>query len=429
MEIFVLTLAINKLMPLPKFNLAVEEVEEKENSYAVSAFVPTVALGNKRYLKEMEYRIVRNGSYGLIGYGRDKEKLLKAYFEAVIPKELKTTLDSYTKEQLNVNADTDMSVCAATHASGETISPKAAFITNEVMHILDAIIECSTERDLANFCVNAFINDAEPLINFGYIDNQLQVLVADYNSLNMTKCTKPIGFKEYPALLNYLKEEIPARIRDLFDDECDQHVVDFCICALYYDAKSFIAHSEAEAKIYDLLAEYQADTYFNDEAKYQEVMSEDIDFPTHGEVTVYTDGSCIGNPGPGGWACVMRGNGRKRELSGGKCQTTNNRMELTGVIEALKALNEKHKITVYSDSKYIVDAINKGWVMNWKRNGWYKSDGAEAKNVDLWKDLLQLTASRTVQFRWVKGHNGIPDNERCDYLANTQAVKYERNNY
>ena len=135
------------------------------------------------------------------------------------------------------------------------------------------------------------------------------------------------------------------------------------------------------------------------------------------QVEVYTDGACSGNPGPGGWGAVLKYGAHERELSGGEASTTNNRMELTAVIEGLSALKEPCDVTLTSDSKYVLDAIEKGWARSWKRNGWRKADKKPALNADLWDRLLTLLDIHTVRLVWVRGHQGHPENERCDQLA------------
>ncbi len=137
-------------------------------------------------------------------------------------------------------------------------------------------------------------------------------------------------------------------------------------------------------------------------------------------VEIFTDGACSGNPGKGGWGAVLRFNGAEKELCGGERETTNNRMELTAVIEALSALKEPCAVTLTSDSKYVIDAVTKGWVYSWQRNGWRKADKKPALNVDLWQRLLPLLQLHQVTFVWVKGHDGHPENERCDRLAVAQ---------
>lgn len=142
------------------------------------------------------------------------------------------------------------------------------------------------------------------------------------------------------------------------------------------------------------------------------------------KVYIYTDGACSGNPGPGGWGAVLVYNGVEKELSGSEKETTNNRMEMTAVIKALSALKEKCDITLTTDSKYVCDAINKGWVYSWKKNNWKKADKKPALNVDLWEQLLDLLNKQQVEFIWVKGHNGHKYNERCDELAVNEYQKY-----
>lgn len=134
-------------------------------------------------------------------------------------------------------------------------------------------------------------------------------------------------------------------------------------------------------------------------------------------INIYTDGACSGNPGPGGWGAVLVYNGIEKQISGGEKNTTNNRMELTAVIEALKALKEPCNVTLTTDSKYVCDAINKEWVFGWQRNNWRKADKKPALNVDLWEQLLELLKIHKVEFVWVKGHNGHKYNEICDALA------------
>ena len=141
-------------------------------------------------------------------------------------------------------------------------------------------------------------------------------------------------------------------------------------------------------------------------------------------VTLDTDGACSGNPGPGGWGAILEYNGHRRELSGGEENTTNNRMELTAVIRGLQALNQSCIVELYSDSKYVIDALEKGWAWGWKKRGWIKSDKKPALNPDLWERLLDLLAKHEYEFEWVKGHAGHPENERCDKLAVAYSLKF-----
>lgn len=141
-------------------------------------------------------------------------------------------------------------------------------------------------------------------------------------------------------------------------------------------------------------------------------------------VDIFTDGACSGNPGPGGFAAILRYGEYEKEISGGETSTTNNRMELTAVIESLTLLKEPCEVTIYSDSKYIIDAIQKGWVYSWKENNWKKKDRKPALNPDLWEKVLSLLEIHDVSFIWVKGHDGHPENERCDTLAVKESQKH-----
>ena len=144
----------------------------------------------------------------------------------------------------------------------------------------------------------------------------------------------------------------------------------------------------------------------------------------NGIVSIFTDGACSGNPGPGGWGAILRYHGTERELSGGAAQTTNNRMELTAAIEALSALKRPCSVVLYSDSKYLIDAVEKGWAKGWRARGWVKADKKPALNSDLWERLLGLLEIHEVRFVWVKGHNEHPENERCDRMAVAESKKF-----
>ena len=135
------------------------------------------------------------------------------------------------------------------------------------------------------------------------------------------------------------------------------------------------------------------------------------------EVTIYTDGACRGNPGPGGYAAVLIYKGRKKTLKGGFRHTTNNRMEMLGVIEGLKALKEICKVSLFSDSKYICDAINKGWITKWKRTNWMRTPHDEVKNPDLWQEIDQMFSKHQVKISWVKGHSDNELNNEADEAA------------
>ena len=141
-------------------------------------------------------------------------------------------------------------------------------------------------------------------------------------------------------------------------------------------------------------------------------------------VEMYTDGSCSGNPGPGGWGAILRFHGVEKELSGGEGNTTNNRMELTAVIKGLEALKEPCNVLLTTDSRYVADGIDKGWAASWQKNGWRKADKKPALNSDLWEKLLSLLETHNVEINWVKGHEGHPENERCDRLAVAETQKF-----
>ena len=135
------------------------------------------------------------------------------------------------------------------------------------------------------------------------------------------------------------------------------------------------------------------------------------------EIVIYTDGACTGNPGAGGYGAVLIYNGHRKEISGGYKLTTNNRMEMMAAIAALQSLKEKCTVKLHSDSKYLVDAVTKGWAKKWQANGWKRNKKENAKNPDLWQTMLDLCQQHQVEFIWVKGHAGIPENEQCDRLA------------
>ena len=141
-------------------------------------------------------------------------------------------------------------------------------------------------------------------------------------------------------------------------------------------------------------------------------------------VTLYTDGACSGNPGPGGWGAILEFQGIEKEFSGGEVETTNNRMELTAVIEGLSALKEPCIVELYSDSKYVIDGLSKGWAVSWRKNGWRKADKKPALNPDLWEKLLNLAEKHQLRYHWVKGHADNPKNNRCDQLAVAESKKY-----
>ena len=142
-------------------------------------------------------------------------------------------------------------------------------------------------------------------------------------------------------------------------------------------------------------------------------------------VILYTDGACSGNPGPGGWGAILEYKGHQREMSGGEASTTNNRMELTAVIRGLQALKESCIVELYSDSKYVIDGLSKGWAAGWQKKGWIKADKKPALNPDLWGLLLELTEKHEMRYHWVKGHAENPYNNRCDEMAVAEWKKFK----
>ena len=143
------------------------------------------------------------------------------------------------------------------------------------------------------------------------------------------------------------------------------------------------------------------------------------------EVTIFTDGACSGNPGPGGWGTILRFGAHEKELSGGEANTTNNRMELSAVIAGLAALKEPCRVTVVTDSKYVYDGVTKGWAQGWRRRGWRKADGKPALNPDLWELLLGLVSQHELHYHWVKGHAANEKNNRCDQQAVREWQKFK----
>lgn len=141
-------------------------------------------------------------------------------------------------------------------------------------------------------------------------------------------------------------------------------------------------------------------------------------------IEIYTDGACSGNPGPGGWAAILSYNGIEKEISGGESVTTNNRMELMAVISALRLVKEQCEIDLYSDSKYVIDGLSKGWAESWRKKGWKKADKKPALNPELWGELLDLTANHVMHYNWVRGHAENEYNNRCDRLAVAEREKF-----
>ena len=141
-------------------------------------------------------------------------------------------------------------------------------------------------------------------------------------------------------------------------------------------------------------------------------------------IDIFTDGACKGNPGPGGWGAILRMGNHEKELSGGEADTTNNRMEMTAVIRALKALNEPCAVTIHTDSRYVIDGMTK-WIEGWKRKGWLNASKQPVRNQDLWHDLIEAVLHHQIEWQWIKGHTGHPENERADQLASDAALSVQ----
>ena len=141
-------------------------------------------------------------------------------------------------------------------------------------------------------------------------------------------------------------------------------------------------------------------------------------------VDIFTDGACKGNPGPGGWGVILRMGHHEKEMSGGEAETTNNRMEMTAVIRALKALTEPCAVTIHTDSRYVIDGMTK-WIEGWKRKGWVSASKQPVRNQDLWHDLIEAVLHHQIEWQWIKGHDGHPENERADKLASDAAIRVQ----
>lgn len=188
--------------------------------------------------------------------------------------------------------------------------------------------------------------------------------------------------------------------------------------------KGFITRAEAEEWLSEKQGQGGTDKPVSKSARaLTKQMSKRCEDPPPGVVFIYTDGGSLGNPGPGGYGVVQVMNGIRKEFSGGFRLTTNNRMELMACIVALRELTHEGPVILHSDSKYVVDGVTKGWARRWRAKGWMRTATEKAKNADLWAELLALTEKFDVEFRWVKGHAGIAENERCDFLVNREQAK------
>jgi len=183
--------------------------------------------------------------------------------------------------------------------------------------------------------------------------------------------------------------------------------------------KGFAIRADAEAWFNSAIDTETLESTISEGSKEQVAAGNEVPPTTDdvNKVIVYTDGGCIGNPGPGGYGVVILSNGQRQELSGGYRWTTNNRMELMGCITALERLEHPSDVVIHTDSQYVVNGIMQGWALNWRSRGWRKSDGQQAENIDLWQKLLDLCEKHRVEFNWVRGHAGNKENERCDVLS------------
>jgi len=145
--------------------------------------------------------------------------------------------------------------------------------------------------------------------------------------------------------------------------------------------------------------------------------------PAMKQVDIFTDGACKGNPGPGGWAAILRMGAHEKELTGGEAATTNNRMEMTAILRGLSALNEPCAVTVHTDSRYVIDGMTQ-WIFGWQKRGWLNAAKKPVANEDLWRELIAAARPHKVSWEWVKGHSGHPENERCDALASAEAARF-----
>jgi ribonuclease HI len=145
--------------------------------------------------------------------------------------------------------------------------------------------------------------------------------------------------------------------------------------------------------------------------------------PAMKQVDIFTDGACKGNPGPGGWAAILRMGAHEKELTGGEAATTNNRMEMTAILRGLSALNEPCAVTVHTDSRYVIDGMTQ-WIFGWQKRGWLNAAKKPVANEDLWRELIAAARPHKVSWEWVKGHSGHPENERCDSLASAEAARF-----
>lgn len=345
-----------------------------------------------------EYAMIKNDRDEFTMVGRDKKLLFQTFFQEIMPKETRALLfDPFSllepEKTVNTPEPEDEEDWCET--------PDDDWLTE-----LEANAPDTADADYA-----AEIEDDEcpPLPT-----------EKDAPSWAFQEINDSLSF----AQQRLLRLEIARRLEDDFgiSAESASAIVDAGIFTLRGFAPDQITDDLIDAAVEEAVDEILDKGFGMGDIALKKEIEKEFAFPEQGAVTVYTDGSCLQDSGAGGWAAVIRCKGHKKELSGGAKDTTSSRMELMAVLKALEFLNGNHQITLFSDSKYVVDGINKGTAYSWKQCGWKKSDNSPEPNVDLWERLLTLLEQRQVTVCWVKGHKGVPDNERCDQLASYAAV-------
>lgn len=368
-----------------------ESVRDTKKGFKVDSPV-TSPFGTYLFKEDKQYCLIRKGTEGLIMYGFDYEELIRSYAGAILPNgyimsggvlssgkpEYEETADEHHGESHEEflereQADRSDQDILTTLLGGNTATAQ------DLRSLPDLLPEDLEECSDCDVCGETVDSADVIIVNSGFPDQRVECSVCNAGNIEigMECCCEVCGTCFDATHLN--------------NGECP-----YC--------GAMIKPTEIEKTTED----------------------DPVELPENGSVLVYTDGACIGNPGPGGWAALLQCGAIERIMTGGDADTTNNRMELMGPISALKSLNNRRDVTIVSDSKYVVDAINKGWARNWQQNHWIKGDGNPAKNPDLWNELLGLIRQHNVTFRWVKGHNGNPLNERCDKLATQMAERYSR---
>lgn len=350
----------------------------------------TSPFGSYQFKADKQNCLIRKGTEGLIMYGFDYEELIRSYAGAILPSGyiMSGGVLSSGKPEYEETTSEQKSESQASELSDQSDYADLKALLNENMAAEEALLERQSSdllpEDLEEYsdcdvCGETVDTCDVIIVNSGFPDQRVECSVCNAGNIEIgTECC------------------------------CN-------VCGAYFDTSHlnngdcpYCGANIEPTKIEDVTED------------------EPAELPETGSILIYTDGSCIGNPGPGGWAALLQCGSIERVMTGGDVNTTNNRMELMGPISALQSLNDRRDVTIVSDSKYVVDAINKGWAKNWQQNHWVKGDGSPAKNPDLWDTLLGLIRQHNVTFRWMKGHSGDPLNERCDRLAAQIAERYSR---